>query len=142
MENNLADRFQMLDAMRTSKLQRARLCSALTIPSLLPPVGWTEEMELPQPTSSVGARGVTSLASRMLSAMMPLNDTPFFKFGLRSGVEPTAEIAQYLETMSYQVYRKLSGTNLRETIYQAIQNLIVVGDCLVHEMDDFNRRLS
>ena len=138
----LADRFRTLDAMRTSKLYRSRLCSSLTIPSLLPPSGWTEEMELVQPTSSVGARGVTSLASRMLSAMMPLNDTPFFKFGLRSGVEPTAEIQQYLETMSYQVYRKLISTNLRETIYQAIQNLIVVGDCLVHEMDDFKFRCT
>ena len=139
---HLADRFRTLDAMRLSKIYRARLCSSLTIPSLLPPRGWTEQMELTQPTSSVGARGVTSLASRMLSAMLPLNDTPFFKFGLRSGVEPTAEIQQYLETMSYQVYRKLSGTNLRETIYQAIQNLIVVGDCLVHEMDDFKFRCT
>ena len=142
MANNLVERFRMLDAMRTSKLYRARLCAALTVPSLLPPSGWTEEMELPQPTSSVGARGVTSLASRMLSAMMPLNDTPFFKFGLRSGVEPTVEIGQYLETMSYQVYRKLIGTNLRETIFQTIQNLIVVGDCLVHEMDDFKFRVT
>jgi hypothetical protein len=138
----LADRFRMLDAMRTSKLYRARLCASLTSPSLLPPEGWTEQMELVQPTSSVGARGVTSLASRMLSAMLPLNDTPFFKFGLRSGVEPTAEIQQYLETMSYQVYRKLSSTNLRETIYQAIQNLVVVGDCLVHEMDNFKFRCT
>ena len=137
MVPTLADRFRTLDAMRTSKIYRARLCAALTIPSILPPSGWTEQMELSQPNSSVGARGVTSLASRMLSAMMPLNDTPFFKFGLRSGVEPTAEIQQYLETMSYQVYRKLTGTNLRETIYQAIQNLIVVGDCLVHEEDAF-----
>jgi len=142
MDNTLVERFNMLDAMRTSKLTRARLCAALTIPSLLPPSGWTEQMELAQPTSSVGARGVTSLASRMLSAMMPLNDTPFFKFGLRTGVEPTAEIGQYLETMSYQVYRKLTSTNLRETIYQAIQNLIVVGDCLVHEMDDYKFRCT
>ena len=142
MVPHIADRFRMLDSMRKSKLYRARLCSSLTIPSLLPPVGWTEQMELQQPTSSVGARGVTSLASRMLSAMMPLNDTPFFKFGLRSGVEPTAEITQYLETMSYQVYRKLAGTNLRETIYQAIQNLIVVGDCLFHIMDDYKFRVT
>jgi hypothetical protein len=138
----IADRFRTLDAMRTSKLFRARLCSSLTIPSLLPPKGWTEQMELTQPTSSVGARGVTSLASRMLSAMLPLNDSPFFKFGLRSGVEPTVEISQYLETMSYQVYRKLTSTNLRETIYQAIQNLIVVGDCLFHIMDDFKFRVT
>jgi Bacteriophage head to tail connecting protein len=142
MVGNLADRFRTLDAMRISKLYRARLCSMLTIPSILPPIGWTEQMELVQPTSSVGARGATSLASRMLSAMMPLNDTPFFKFGLRSGVEPTVEIAQYLETLSYQVYRKLAGTNLRESIYQAIQNLIIVGDCLFHESDDFKFRCT
>ena len=138
----LADRFRTLDAMRVSKLYRARLCSSLTVPSVLPPRGWTEQMELVQPTSSIGARGVTSLASRMLSALLPLNDTPFFKFGLRSGVEPTTEIQQYLETMSYQVFRKLAGTNLRETIYQAIQSLIIVGDCLVHEMDDFKFRVT
>ena len=142
MEQTLAERFQLLDSSRTSKLSRARLCAALTVPSILPPEGWTEEMALPQPNSSVGARGTTSLASRMLSAMMPLNDTPFFKFSLRSGVEPTSEISQYLETMSYQVYRKLGSTNLRETIYQAIQNLIIVGDCMVHEEDDFQFRVT
>jgi hypothetical protein len=142
MEQTLAERFRLLDAARTSKLSRARLCAALTVPSILPPEGWTEEMLLPQPASSVGARGTTSLASRMLSAMMPLNDTPFFRFGLKSGVEPTPEIAQYLETMSYQVFRKLSSTNLRETIYQAIQNLIIVGDCMVHEEDSFQFRAT
>ena len=142
MKYTLADRFTQLHSARQSKLVRSRYCAALTIPSLLPPEGWTEEMLLPSPFSSVGSRGVTSLASRMLSAMMPLNDTPFFKFGLRSGVEPTVEIGQYLETMSYQVYRKLIGTNLRETIFQTIQNLIVVGDCLVHEMDDFKFRVT
>lgn len=142
MEKTLAERFQSLDSARTSKLSRARLCAALTVPSILPPEGWTEEMALPQPNSSVGARGATSLASRMLSAMMPLNDTPFFRFSLRSGVEPTTEISQYLETMSYQVHRKLMGTNLRETVYQAIQNLIIVGDCLVQEEDNFKFRVT
>ena len=142
MEQTLADRFRLLDSSRTSKLNRARLCASLTVPSILPPEGWTEEMLLPQPASSVGARGTTSLASRMLSAMMPLNDTPFFKFSLKSGVEPTSEISQYLETMSYQVFRKLGSTNLRETIYQAIQNLIIVGDCMVHEEDDFQFRAT
>jgi hypothetical protein len=78
----------------------------------------------------------------MLSAMIPLNDTPFFKFTLRNGAEPTTEIQQYLETMSYQVFRKLMATNLRETTYQVLQSLIVVGDALVHVEDDFKLRTS
>ena len=139
---SIADRFSQLHGQRQSKLSRARYCAALTIPSLLPPEGWTEEQLLPQPTSSVGSRGTTALASRMLSAMIPLNDTPFFKFALRNGVEPTTEIQQYLETMSYQVFRKLMGTNLRETAYQVLQSLIVVGDCLVHIEDNYKFRTS
>ena len=77
MENTLADRFQRLHSNRNSKLVRSRYCASLTIPSLLPPEGWTEEEMLPQPFSSVGSRGVTSLASRMLSALIPVNDSPF-----------------------------------------------------------------
>ena len=142
MKNNLADRFSQLHSSRNSKLVRSRYCAALTIPSLMPPEGWTEEQMLPQPFSSVGSRGVTSLASRMLSAMIPVNDTPFFKFNLKSGVDPTVEIKSYLETLSYQVYRKLSASNLREIVYQAIQSLIVVGDSLVHLEDDFKFRTT
>jgi hypothetical protein len=76
----------------------------------------------------------------MLSAMMPVNDTPFFKFNLKSGVDPSVEIKAYLETLCYQVYRRLSSTNLRETVYQAIQSLIVVGDSLIHIEDDYKFR--
>lgn len=142
MTKSLADRFSQLHSSRNSKLVRSRYCASLTVPSLLPPEGWTEEQMLPQPFSSVGSRGVTSLASRMLSAMIPVNDSPFFKFNLKSGVDPTIEIKSYLETMCYQVYRKLSSSNLREVVYQAIQALIVVGDSLVHLEDDFKFRTT
>ena len=68
MKTHLVDRFRILDSCRTSKLERARYCSSLTVPSILPPDGWTEQDQLPQPYSSVAARGVTAMASRMLSA--------------------------------------------------------------------------
>ena len=80
-ETNL-ERWRLLDGQRTMGLERARKCAALTIPSLLPPEGLTEEDQLPQPYSSVPARGVTNMASKILSAMLPLNDAPFFKFEL------------------------------------------------------------
>jgi hypothetical protein len=134
---NLSERFRILDGNRTSKLNRARFCSSLTIPTVLPPKGWEEGLTMPQPYSSVASRGVTSLASRMLSALIPLNDAPFFKFALKDGTDSPFEISQYLETLSYQVYRKLISTNLRETVYQALQNLIVTGDVLLMLDDRF-----
>jgi len=47
------------------------------------------------------------------------------------------ELEQYLEGLAYQVYRKLVSTNLREAVYQALQNLIITGDVLLVMDDDF-----
>lgn len=138
---NIGNRFNNLDSLRTAKLERARYFASLTVPSILPPDNWTEQEPLPQPYSSVAAKGVTSMASRMLSALLPLNDMPFFKFELSNGVEPDAEVYSYLESLSYQVFNKLSSANLRETIYQALQNLIIVGDILLIMDDDLNFRI-
>ena len=65
-EGSIYERFRTLDTDRTSKLDRARACSALTIPSVLPPETWTERDALIQPSTSMPSRGVTNLASRML----------------------------------------------------------------------------
>jgi len=139
--DNIADRFKILDSLRESKLQRARFCSSLTVPSILPPQNWTEQDQLPQPYSSISARGVTAMASRMLSALLPLNDMPFFKFDLSSGVTAEPEIDAYLENLSFQVYNKISSNNIRESIYQALQHLIVVGDVMMIMGDDMSFRL-
>ena len=138
---SIKDRFRELDGRRIRKLERSRYVASLTVPTVLPPAGWTNEEQLPQPFSSVSARGVVGMASRMLSAMLPVNDAPFFKFNLKPGTEPNPEINSYLEAMSYQVYRKISSKNLRETIFQALQHLIVVGDSLIIMEDDFTFRV-
>lgn len=142
MEQTIADRFRILHSGRQAKLTRSRVCASLTVPSVLPPEGWNEEQTLPQPYSSVAAKGVTAMSSRILSALLPLNDTPFFKFALKSGVEATPEIESYLETLSYQVFNKLNETNLRETIYQALQHAVIVGDVLFLMEDNFTFRIQ
>lgn len=139
-EQTLAERFRTLDGRRQYRIDIARKCASLTIPSVLPPRGWAEDANLPQPYSSIASRGVTAMASRMLSALMPLNDSPFFKFGLKNGAEPTPEIKSYLETLSFQVYNKIVSNNLRDTIFQALQHLIIVGDVMVVMDDEFSFR--
>ena len=139
-EQTLEERFRLLDGRRQYRIDLARRCSSLTIPSVLPPLNWTDGMALTQPFSSIASRGVTAMASRMLSALMPLNDSPFFRFGLKNGAEATPEIKAYLETLSYQVFNKVVCQNLRETIFQALQHLIIVGDVMVVMDDDFSFR--
>ena len=115
--------------------------ASLTVPTVLPPAGWTNEEQLPQPFSSVAARGVVGMASRMLSAMLPVNDTPFFKLMPKKGEDVSNEITNYLDSLSRQVYKKISSKNLRETIFQALQHLIIVGDTLLIMEDDYSFRI-
>ena len=139
-EKTIAERFLALDGMRRAKLDRARGCAALTLPELLPPHGWSETEQLEPPYSSVPARGVNALASRMMSALLPLNDMPFFRFGTPSGEALALEASEYLESLSFQVYKKLTQKNLRETIYHALQQLLVLGDTLIILDDDMTFR--
>ena len=136
-EKTIKDRWASFDSKRTSKLQKARIHASVTIPTLLPLQSTSQEQYIPNQHSSVQSRGVTSLASKILSVLIPLNDTPFFTFGLKSGKEPSAEIASYLATLSVQVFKKLSSNNLREIAYLAIQHLIVLGDVLIISKTSF-----
>jgi hypothetical protein len=140
-EKTIKDRWLTLHNKRTTKLDKARACSAVTVPTLLPYQSMTGEDNLFQTYSSVQSRGVTSLASKILSVLIPLNDTPFFSFGLKNGREPTPDIQEYLDKLSFQVYRKLISNNLREISYLAIQHLIVTGDVLIIMENDFSFRV-
>jgi len=140
-EETLQDRFFMMDSDRRSKLDRGRMCAALTIPQILPPENWSEIDTLPQPYSSEAARGVVTMSSRILSALIPLNDMPFFQFTLKDGREADPDAYTMLETLSNQVYSKISSKNLRSTVFQALQSLITVGDVLLIMNDDFSFRL-
>jgi len=139
-DTTIAMRFESLDSVRQSKLTRGRYMASLTLPSLLPNEGITNNGELPRPYSSVAARGVTNMASRMLAALLPLNDMPFFKFELSSGESAEPETFSYMEALSNQIYTKLSTQNLRESLFIALQNLIVTGDVLMSMEDDYTFR--
>ena len=140
-EKTIKDRWMTLNAKRETKLSKARACTAITVPTLLPYQSMTGEDNLFQTYSSVQARGVTSLASKILSVLIPLNDTPFFSFGLKNGREPTPDISEYLNKLSFQVYKKLISNNLREISYLSMQHLIVIGDVMLVMENDFSFRV-
>lgn len=135
-EKTIEERFRVLDSLRTAKLDRARGCAALTLPELLPPQGWSESEQLDPPYSSIPARGVNALASRMMSALLPLNDLPFFKFGTPGGEAVPLEAQEFLEGLAFQLHKKLMSKNVRESVYQALQQLLVLGDTLIILEDD------
>jgi hypothetical protein len=145
MKGEIQSEFERLDSRRSNKLQRAQDCARLTVPGLYPEDGFTETMDLPDVFSSLPARGVMALASRMVSAIYPLNQAPFFNFELDQafvpqGTDPTETMAQ-LGRLDRKIMDKLSSTNLRQELFVLFQHLIVCGDALFEIVDDYAFRV-
>ena len=132
--------WEKLNSKRQSSLYRARECAELTIPGLLPPEGHDETNPLPTPYQSLGARGVNNLASKLLLALLPPNET-FFKF------EPAPEVMEELKArnkdavsgakkrlsrIEQSVLAEIESGNYRPTLFEALRHLVAVGDVLVH----------
>lgn len=132
------ERWNHHQGKRFSILERARLCSQLTIPALIPPAGWSTTQALPTPYQSLGARGVNNLASKLLLTLLPPGSSSF-----RMQIEPKAaeelrasgqledvqnRLAQYEQTAT----RKLETRNYRAPLFEAIKHLITAGNVLIH----------
>ena len=59
------------DGERGTQLDRVRLCCALSLPWLEPPVGQTESQKLPQNYQSLGSRGIVGIAGQTLTSLFP-----------------------------------------------------------------------
>ena len=137
--------FDRLDTRRTSKLQRGRDCARLSVPGLFPETGFTETMDLPDVFSSLPARGVMALASRMVSAIYPLNQAPFFNFELDQAFVPEGAdaggVMAQLSRLDRKIMDKLSSTNLRQELFVLFQHLIIIGDALFECLDEYSFRV-
>lgn len=130
-------RYSELLPSREPFLKRARECSVLTIPSLIPPEGHSGSSTLVTPFQALGARGVNNLAAKMLLALLPPS-APFFRLKLAPAVEEiaTAQEKSEVESVLAQQEKKILGEiEDRETrvyAYEAYRHLIVGGNVLIH----------
>lgn len=111
----------------------------LTIPALLPPSGHTPNNVLPTPYQAVGARGVNTTASKLLLTLLPPN-AAFFKFNLDdetvkelSGKDDMrAEIEEALASIERTIVGQVEVTGVRVPAFEAVKQLLVVGNVLVY----------
>lgn len=142
--------YQRLDADRHLFLTRARTCSELTIPGLIPPEGANSTTVYPTPWQSTGAEGVNNLASKLLLALFPPN-SPFFRlvideFALKEAagsVANTNAVAQLktqmekaLGTVENQVMSEIETCAMRVGAFEALKHLVVAGNALVYIPSD------
>lgn len=138
-----AARYQRLVTSRDAYLQRARDCSKVTIPTLIPDAGDKDRGTLKTPYQSLGARGVNYLASKLLITLFPPNSA-FFKLEiddlvLRStegGPEIKAEFDSALVNVEHAVMTAMETANGRASMHEAFKHLLVGGNVLLYVAED------
>lgn len=139
--------YAKLEALRDPYLARGHRVASLTIPRICPTnsVGQrtkvaTGFLELDTPRNTVGTKGVNSLASRLLTTLLPASDT-FFMLSVPRDVlrqaatlsaDAGAEIESSLRAIENQIDGVVSHKAFRPAIAEAFKHLIVTGNALLH----------
>jgi hypothetical protein len=141
MENykTASGKYSQLESSRQAFLDRARECSELTIPSLLPKDGHSGASRLPTPWQGIGARGVNNLASKLLLALLPPN-APFFRLSIddftlekltqQEGMR--AKVEEGLNRIERSVMTEIESNAIRVGGFEALKHLLVTGNALVY----------
>lgn len=131
-----ASEYSKLESLRFPYLSRARDCSRLTIPTVMPDEGSTTDKRFATPWQSVGARGVNNLSSALLLSLLPPN-SPFFRLvvdeaAIRKlqGVDPRikSEIERAMSERERLVMREVEVQAVRVAAFEAIKQLIICGN--------------
>ena len=138
-QHTAKERYEKLREKREQYLDRARECSELTIPALIPEDGFHYTSELYTPFQSVGARGVNNLASKLLLLLLPPN-SPFFRLSVSGKAkeqldeqrEMQATVEKSLQRIEKNVQNKIEELALRTSAFEAIKHLIVGGNVLTY----------
>jgi len=132
-------RYDALRGFRTQYLNQADVAAKLTLPYLIRDEeqfrGGTYDLQTPW--QSVGAKGVVTLASKLMLALMPVQ-TSFFKLQLddsQLGEEIPPEAKSELDLSFAKIERTImeaiSASDDRVTIHQALKHLVVAGNALI-----------
>ena len=132
-------RYDALVGYRSEYLSQADTAARLTLPYLIR----DEEQfrggvrDLKTPWQSVGAKGVVTLASKLMLALMPVN-TSFFKLQMdesQVGEEIPPEVKSELDLSFAKIERTImeaiAASDDRVAIHQALKHLVVAGNALI-----------
>ena len=136
---NARTRYDYLTSDRQHFLDIAVQCSELTLPYLIQ----RDEMrptykQLIQPWQAVGAKGVVTLAAKLMLSLLP-PQTTFFKLQLRDdklGTELPAEMRSELDLNFAKIERmvmdSIAASSDRVVVHQALKHLVVGGNALIY----------
>ena len=141
-------RYEHLSEIREVYLARARECSKLTLPTLIPEEASGKHTNFPTPYQGVGARGVNNLASKLLLSLFPPN-SPFFAMRvddftateLAQEEGARAKVDEALGKYERSVMQSIEDSGDRAAHFEALKHLIVAGNVLLYLPKDGGTRV-
>jgi len=135
----IAGRYSTLLTLRDPFLRRARSCAELTIPSLMPPESHSGSTNLPTPFQSLGSRGLSNLAGKILTTTLP-QDEPLAKMvvdwnkmpDLANNPEARSGVEQALARIEGEISKEVDVSALRVPSLEVFKQLLVAGNQLVY----------
>jgi|TARA_R100001440_G_scaffold15283_2_gene25883 hypothetical protein len=131
-------RYNELSSHREQFLEVAYECAELTIPTLIMRNETNNYQSFVTPWQSVGAKGVTTLSSKLMLGLLPPS-TSFFKLQLddsKLGVEIPPEAKSELDLSFAKIERmimeSIAASTDRVQIFAALKHLVVTGNALVY----------
>ena len=137
-------RYDRLSSRRSQFLNSARQAADLTLPYLIREDELTSKssLRLPQPWQSTGAKGVVTLASKLMLALLP-PQTSFFKLQVNDinlpqelGPEIRSELDLSMAKIERTIMESIAESGDRVIVHQALKHLVVAGNALVFMSKD------
>ena len=135
------ERYDKLSSFRSQYLDTAVTAAELTLPYLIhqdDTSGKYAKRTIQTPWQSIGAKGVTTLASKLMLALLP-PQTSFFKLQLRDTVDQTqippdakSEIDATFSKMEKIVNDSIAASNDRVKVHEAVKHLVVTGNAAIY----------
>ena len=143
-------RYDKLQGDRAAFLQMARVASDLTLPYLIrDDINFTKYKETTvTPWQSVGAKGVVTLAAKLMLALLP-PQTSFFKLQVDESeiskignLDPRikSELDLSFAKVERTIMENIAASSDRVVIHQALKHLVVSGNALIY-MDKDNLKM-
>ena len=137
-------RYDRLSSSRSQFLNIARQASDLTLPYLIREDEHTTKsaLKLPTPWQSAGAKGVVTLASKLMLALLP-PQTSFFKLQVNDinlpeelGPQIRSELDLSFAKIERTIMESLAESGDRVVVHQALKHLVVAGNALIYMSKD------
>lgn len=130
--------YTSLEGDRWNYVDRARQCSKLSLPYIMPDEGFGAHSRLETPFQGMGARGVNNLASKLLLALLPPN-APFFRYQvdqqqlIEEGADEEfiSETEVALQKMEKSIMDEIAQENYRVVLHESLKHLIITGNALL-----------